>query len=266
MSLVVATWNLQWQFGDWEARQRAIAATLTELDPDIVMVQESWRGQVGRLAAASGRHFVWAGHEQDPTDPERGMGNAIMSRWPIESSESRFLEDDQGRKYRTIVFASVATPWGSWPLFTTHLEHRFDRSATRVGQLGVASTFIEEHVATVASRGPLLPPVLAGDLNAVSDSDEVRKLTGRSVPYVDGRIWTDAWEQVGSGPGITWSIENPYIEHTAWPNRRLDYVFIGWPRPDRPVGNPVRAWLFGQDPIDGLVGSDHYGVAVEIHT
>jgi hypothetical protein len=41
---------------------------------------------------------------------------------------------------------------------------------------------------------------------------------------------------------------------------------IGWPREKRPLGNPLRAWMFGIEPIDGVVGSDHYGVAVEIHT
>ena len=41
---------------------------------------------------------------------------------------------------------------------------------------------------------------------------------------------------------------------------------IGWPREKRPVGNPVDARLFGVEPVDGVVPSDHYGVAVTIHT
>lgn len=259
MSLVIATWNLQWQFGEWEPRQPAIAATLESLDADVIMVQESWRGQVERLAVKLGFEHVWSGHDPHD-DPERNMGNAIISRWPIKTSAHRFLEDAKGRQYRSILSARIETPSGILPAFTTHLEHRYDQSATRIHQLTLASEFIEDH-----AKGAL-PPVLTGDLNAVHDSDEIRKLTGRSAPYVKGRVWTDSWEQVGDGPGLTWSNENPYLSNSAWPNRRLDYVLIGWPREKRPVGNPQRAWLFGVEAVDGIVPSDHYGIAVEIHT
>lgn len=258
MSLVVATWNVQWQFGSWEERQPAIAATLAALDADVITLQESWRGQVGRLAEQLDMEVVWSGHDPHD-DPERNMGNAILSRWPITRTDHRFLEDDKGRRYRTILLARIKTPWAILPMFTTHLDHRYDQSATRISQLSQASEFIEKH-----DKGGF-PPMLTGDLNAVHDSDEIRKLTGRSTPYVDGRIWSDAWEQVGEGPGLTWSNENPYLNSSAWPNRRLDYVMIGWPRPKRPRGNPISATLFGVDPIDGVMPSDHYGVAVDIH-
>jgi len=259
VTLTLGTWNVQWQFGEWEARQPAILQVLRDLDADVVMLQESWRGQVERFASELGYHPTWAGHDPHG-DPERSMGNAILSRWPIQTSAHRFLADNQGREYRTILSARINTPIGILPAFTTHLDYHFDGSATRLAQLATASAFIEEHANGV------LPPILTGDLNAVHDSDEIRKLTGRSTPYSAGRIWTDAWEQVGDGPGITWSKANPYINNSAWPNRRLDYVMIGWPREKRPLGNPQRAWMFGIEPIDGVVGSDHYGVAVEIHT
>lgn len=259
MSFLVATWNVQWQFGEWESRQPAIMATLRALDADVVMLQETLRGQVERLAGELEYHHVWAGHDPHGA-PERNMGNAILSRWPITSDAHRFLEDAEGRSYRTILMADIASPTGPLPMFTAHLEHRFDQSATRVNQLQLASEFIEEHCTGT------FPPILTGDLNAVHDSDEIRKLTGRSTPYVQGRIWTDAWEQVGDGDGITWSKQNPYINNSAWPNRRLDYVLIGWPRENRPTGNPQEAWLFGIEPVDGVVASDHYGIAVRIIT
>ncbi len=65
------------------------------------------------------------------------------------------------------------------------------------------------------------------------------------------------------GSGATWSVGNPYVVDSAWPERRLDYVLVGWPRA-RPAGNPVRARLFGIEPVDGVVASDHYGVFVDL--
>lgn len=264
MTLRLLTWNLQWQFGDWQARQPAIAQVLRSEDPNIALLQETLPAQITRLANERDCASCWAGYQRpDSDDPSQAMGNAIVSRWPIEHHDHRFLQDRQGRSYRTILGASVASPHGRLNVFVTHLEHRYDQSTTRIAQLQAASEFIEEFHTAHTSE---LPPVLGGDLNAVADSDEIRKLTGRSEPYVDGRIWSDAWEQVGHGPGVTWSGSNPANHASAWPNRRLDYVLIGWPRPQRPVGNPVSAHLVGTEPVDGVVASDHYGVAVTIHT
>lgn len=259
MPFTVATWNIQWQFGNWEERQPALATALTQVQPDVLMLQECWQTQVDGFAAELGFEWAWAGHESSK-NPQRAMGNAILSRWPIVDNAFRFLPDGQGREYRTIVHAAIDTPYGRLPAFCTHLEHRYDQSATRMSQLQLASEFIAEH------DSGQLPPVLCGDLNAVHDSDEMRRLTGRSAPYVPGRIWSDAWEQVGEGPGLTWSNENPYLDISAWPNRRLDYVLIGWPREHRPIGNPIEATLFGVQPVGGVVPSDHYGVAVTVHT
>lgn len=259
MSIVVATWNVQWQFGDWEPRQQPIVETLKQLDADIICLQETWAAQIEDLADALGYESTWAGRK--PREDSRvGFGNAILSRWPITKRDDCFLEDMQGRKYRTCVFSRIESPHGTIPVFTTHLHYQYDGSAVRQMQLATASEFIEMHASGE------FPPVLTGDLNAVPDSDEIRKLTGRSSPFLDGRVWTDAWEVGGDGPGTTWCSTNPQLGRATWPNRRLDYILVGWPRPNRPQGNPTRAWLVGTEPIGGVIASDHWGVAAELAT
>ena len=76
---------------------------------------------------------------------------------------------------------------------------------------------------------------------------------------------TDAWAQRGEGVGATYSSGNPYVINSAWPERRLDYVMTGWPRP-RPKGNPLSVERFGISPVNGVVASDHYGVIAELAT
>jgi endonuclease/exonuclease/phosphatase family metal-dependent hydrolase len=108
------------------------------------------------------------------------------------------------------------------------------------------------------------PPVVAGDLNAVPDADEVRLLTGRSAGGVPGLVFQDSWEVAGDGStGVTWTRRNPYCVDAAWPERRLDYVLVGWPRP-RPLGNPQVCRVVGIDPVNGVQPSDHYGVVVDL--
>jgi hypothetical protein len=78
-------------------------------------------------------------------------------------------------------------------------------------------------------------------------------------------VFSDCWELAGGGDGATWRSDNPYQEATAWPNRRLDYLFVGWPRP-KPVGNPIAVRLAGERPVDGVWASDHAAVVAELVT
>ena len=196
---------------------------------------------------------------------ESGVGfhNAIVARWPLQQVRSHALPRADGTAgHRRALSAVLDTPHGDWPVISTHLDHRFDESGVRQMQ---AEALL--HVVADVRGDPdtALPAVVGGDCNAVPDSDEIRLLTGRRAGPVRNLVLSDCWEQVGDGPGHTWRADNPYQAATAWPNRRLDYVFVSWPRP-KPLGNPVRAWLAGVEPVDGMVPSDHAAVVVDLHT
>ncbi len=261
------TWNLWWRFGPWDQRRPLIVDTIRTQEPDVLCLQEVWsepdRDLADELADELGFHAArteavfWNGES---------FGNAILSRWPLVQIADEVLpRPDRSPSHRRIVAARADTPWGSWPFASTHLDHRFDRSATRTAQLHAAM-----EMATGWRGDPErdLPLVIGADLNAVPDSDEVRMVTGRS-PGADGIVFSDVWEQVGDGPGHTWLRENPYSSDSAWPDRRLDYLLVSWPRP-KPTGNPIRAWLSGRpEPatsIDAVWPSDHLAVVAELVT
>ena len=254
----VVTWNLGWRFGEWEPRQPAIEAVLAETDADVIAVQETWPDQLDALADGLG--MCWSFSGRRPSDTiEHGFGNGILTRAPVRRTEEITLPALEGPAYRSALLVELA---GDHPtvVVTTHLAHRFSETATRTAQLATLSRFIDEH-----ADDPTVPVLLAGDLNAVPDSDEIRRLTGRSTPYLDGTIWSDAWEQVGDGTGWTWSASNPLAAESKWPNRRLDYVLSRWPRDGR-AGDPVAARHIGTEPIHGVVASDHFGVLVDFAT
>ncbi len=264
----VITWNLWWRFGPWEERQPAIAAELVAAAPDIVLLQEVWHhdgvDQAQTLAEALGMHLArTTGADGSP----HRFGNAILSRWPLTDAVTTPLPGSDGRDgHRSLLTAATVTPRGRQPVATTHLDWRYDGSSTRQRQLDVVcSTLGAPHVDEEA-----LPIIFGGDLNAVPDSDEVRRLTGRGTPYVDGLVFTDAWAASSDEPGYTWVRDNPHAADAQWPRRRLDYVFVAWPR-QRPQGNPLSARLAGL--VDGpghrehgIVPSDHYAVLAEFDT
>jgi len=265
----VMTWNLWWHFGDHEARWPRIVETIRSVDPDVLCLQEVWSDDSGaddarRLADDLGLHVA-------RTDPVfwngQSFGNAVLSRWPVERiADERLPRADGEPSHRRIVVAAVATPWGPWPVASTHLDHRFDASADRTAQL---RRVMELAIQWRSDPERDLPGIVGADLNALTDSDEIRMLTGRS-PGVPGIVFSDVWEQsaddAANPTGATWVRANPASHESAWPDRRLDYVLVSWPRP-KPVGNPIRSWTTGRPASDDEVWpSDHLAVVVDLVT
>lgn len=260
-SIRLASWNLWWCHGELSAREPAILSTLRHLDADVIGLQEVCSREPDQPAWLRDELGVDVVASPNGADDQHTIVNAIASRWPIIESDWRWLDVGDMPRHRTVLWAQVDTPVGPWDVFTTHLSHGFDQSALRSRQLDEIAAWIDER--RRANDGALLPPVLVGDLNAVPDSDEIRRLTGRSAPAVPGLVLSDCWEHVGTGDGATYSASNPYVTNSAWPERRLDYVMVSWPR-QRPNGNPMAAHRFGLDPVDDVIASDHWGVAVDL--
>jgi endonuclease/exonuclease/phosphatase family metal-dependent hydrolase len=265
--LRVVTWNLWGRYGAWEQRERVISTVLAEQYPDVVCLQESWvdldgSTQAKRLAKAVGDlHHVTA-------DTPSGMTgvtatNAVLSRWPVSAAETCWLpRAGGGVPYRSALFVTIDAPFGPLIVASTHLDHHFDASASRQAQAAALAGYVAERRGDPASAFPL---IVAGDLNAVPDSEEIRGLTGRRVPPVPGLVFTDAWEVAGDGDaGITWTT-TAHQPHTAWPRRRLDYVLVSWPRP-KPLGNPLRCAVIGTEAVGDppLLPSDHFGVVADL--
>ena len=258
----VVSWNIWWRFGPWEGRQEPISRVLRSLDADVVCLQEvfadaaSDRDQAEELAEATGLHM--ARGRSDDGRP-LNFGNALLSRWPLNDVATLALPTAD-RSSRAAVVATVDSPSGPFTAVSLHLTWQYHASVERERQLEVVVAEAHRRQRRIGSD---FPAVLAGDFNAVPDSDEIRRLTGFARPYVDGLVFTDAWAAVGEGPGYTWTRDNPHTADAQFPRRRVDHVMVAWPRP-KPLGNPLRAELAGVEPIDGMVPSDHYAVVVDL--
>lgn len=258
--LRVLSWNLWWRFGPWEARFPAIEATIRSLDPDVVCLQEVWGDADGsssasRLAGSLGYEHAFA-HRLELDGVL--FGNAILSRWPITSSEHWPLPArHDAEERRTLLFAELDGPRGRIQVFNTHLNWRFDHSDVRQEQVA----YICERVESKRPRD--FPPILCGDMNAPPDSTEMWMLNGRTTLPVPKLVFHDAWEMAGDGAGHTWSNDNPYAALDLEVPRRIDYVYTGWPRAHG-AGHVTSCLVVGQDAVDGVVPSDHYGVLAEL--
>lgn len=260
----IATWNLWWHFGPWEARQPAIVETMRAVDADVWCLQEVFGGRGGAdqavdLADALGGYHAAHATRFDLDHFEESIGNAVLARWPITGMEWRALPAPEGLdELRLVVRADVAAPDRPIEVFSTHLNWRLDQSDVRQAQVRAICSFVDE---TRDRR--VFPPVLCGDFNADPESDEIRMLTGLAAVPVPKLVFIDAWRAGGSGPGMTWDNRNAFAAADCEPDRRIDYVLVGYPR-EHGLGQTLAAALLGAEPVDGVWPSDHFGVVADL--
>ncbi|MEN8182704.1 MAG: endonuclease/exonuclease/phosphatase family protein [Myxococcota bacterium] len=265
MPLSVLSLNLWNQDGPYSRRRERLREWIARLDPDLIGFQEALRGedwdQVGELLEGTGHRFDYASASDYWAEPKLAFGNAVASRWPILDREVLRLPDGGGDEQRSALSVTVEAPVGRLSFTSTHLNWRFHHGWIRELQVVALCDL-------VLARRPEggFPSIVVGDFNAEPDSAEMRyvaglqSLRGRSVHF------RDAWRIAGEGgPGFTWSRRNPYTRPWLEPDRRIDYVFVGYPQVGG-VGSVRHCRLVCDDERDGVWPSDHFGVYAEIRT
>ena len=187
---------------------------------------------------------------------DRRFGNAFPSRLLVETTQDHalplsVLPGDIGR-----LVLHVRT--NGLDVFCTHLAWRPDDGAVREAQVRSMVDFIRRtHDATLA------PPILAGDMNADPESNEIRYLSGLGSLDGDATYFQDAWRLAGGdGPGWTWDNRNPFAAEMREPDRRIDYIFVGWRLGSRTWVR--RAEVIANRALTGVYATDHFGLLAEV--
>ena len=260
--LRVATWNLWWRFGDdWERRLPLAVEELRATDPDVIALQEVWHDGTTSSAHVVADALGFEALYVENIDMGDGLqfGNAVVSRWPITGHEVlRLPAAGRPDEQRSAVRADIDGPRGPLQVYCTHLSWRMDHSSVRQAQV----TALAELIAR--SRPRSYPPIVCGDFNAEPQSAEIQMLTGQRELAVDEVLLVDTWHAVHpADPGCTWDNANPYAAGQLEWNRRIDFIFAGWPKA-RGAGVPVASRLLGTSPTDGVWPSDHFGLVSEL--
>jgi endonuclease/exonuclease/phosphatase family metal-dependent hydrolase len=111
--------------------------------------------------------------------------------------------------------------------------------------------------------------VLAGDLDATPDAASVRFWRGRQSLEGMSVCYRDAWGSTHPDePGNTFTADNPLVTAENWDwelelGRRIDHVFVRCTDhgPTLDVRDCERIF---DEPVDGVWGSDHFGVVADL--
>lgn len=192
------TWNI---LGARQPDLSAIAAVVSDLEPDVVGLQEVQRRQVRKLARHLGWHYAWA-RKHYPYTPLvwwRAEGIAILSPWVLSARMRTTISPGISTwiyKHRVLLAATITRRDGALRLFNTHLaSHDADE---RIAQ----AKRVADHV-----RVDTTPRhIVTGDLNT-NDGSEVevlRELRAVGLTDPDGAFTNPS--------------ETPY--------QRIDYVLV----------------------------------------
>ena len=174
-SVRLMTWNIHGAVG---RNPRFDLARVVELilrhAPDIVALQEidSRRAIAGggnpfdTLQQALGDHGVGA-KTISTTDGE--YGQALFSRWPMQSSEVRDISFPE-REPRRAIRSEIATPLGPLRVIATHLGLSFGERRSQ------AAALLE------LMEGAPMTTVMLGDFNDWFWAGSVRKILARALP------------------------------------------------------------------------------------
>lgn len=233
--LRVLTYNIHHGEGtDGKLDLPRIARVISDQKPDLVALQEVDRktrrtrdvdqpAQLARLTgmnAAFGRGIDFEGG---------GYGNAVLSRFRIETTEVHRLPLKEGEERRCALVVTVR-PWEAGPqvvFVATHLNHRDE--AERVRE-------VEEIQRVLADERR--PTILAGDLNSRPATPPVQKFSG---------AWLDA--------ALSAKPESAFTFPSDKPVRRIDYVLL----------RPATAWRVVETlVVNEPVASDHRPVLAAV--
>ena len=258
----IVTLNLWGERGPFAARWPLVERGLESLDADVIALQEvreipgRLENQADALARRLGRHATFAPAMQWGGGVE---GVALLTRAAPEDVRIEELPDASAALRRVGLAARVVTPEGAVRVVTSHLNYRLEDGLSRERQVIALDA--------LSRRGGEPASILAGDLNATPDTDEIRWLTGKTT--IGGRrtFWQDGWDVLHPDEeGHTWARENPFTEQMRWlrPGRRIDYVLVS---AERTAGGCrlTAARLALTEPDEaGVLPSDHYALVVDL--
>ncbi len=261
--LKVLTINIWNRNGPSDRRFPMLRAGIETLAPDVIGMQEVMSDGQQELATeiAKGLGYEIIYGRAKNLMAGISLGNAILSRFPIASHERFDLPAVDTDERRSLLLADLDTPHGPLPFACTHLAWKFHHGFVRERQVLAIRDIFKQRLPIVANG---LPPVLVGDFNAIPEATEVRFLKGQHA--LDGKsiYLADCFGEVGEGPGFTYDEQrNPFAAQYHEAPRRIDYIFVRGPDA-KGRGKPLSCRVVLDEVIDGVAGSDHFGVYAEL--
>jgi len=246
--LTYNVWGLPGPLGtDRKARFERLGPTLNAYD--VVTLQETFSDEIEVLKHSTG--FAHHVRHNNGSFPRIGSGLYTLSKYPVIHTDYQAFgrctaADCMARK--GVLLTRIQHPKiGMVDIYTTHYQAEGTPAAQKIRLEDNNQVFNE----LIQRNHSPYPVILTGDFNFTPDQLAYRALVERL-----GLV--DLYPTLHPGdPGYTIHPNNPY--KAGGTAKRLDYIFY-LPKPGIQF-TPLEAQVLYQEPVDGYVLSDHYGVS-----
>jgi endonuclease/exonuclease/phosphatase family metal-dependent hydrolase len=238
----IMTYNIWFDSQNWPARFNYMLEEIRAEDPDVICLQEviqraNLPNQAASMADSLGYYYVFTSRDAEGAD--KRFGNAILSRYPIEATNS--VDLSPLNDFRTAIHAQIEVEGNVIDVYNTHLHNTAANRDIRIEQIQGLKNFIDQ-----TKTGELT--FLCGDFNANPDWEEME------LVYEDFIDVYPLFHENDLDPEH--STLNVGQGHQG---RRIDYVFFG--KEGQEELQPLRAEVFLNEPSStGIYGSDHFAV------
>ena len=118
------TYNIWFDSQNWPARFNYMLEEIRSEDPDVICLQEviqraNLPNQAASMADSLGYYYVFT--SRDPEGADKRFGNAILSRYPLEASNSVDLLPLND--FRTAIHAQIEVDGNVIDVYNTHLHN-----------------------------------------------------------------------------------------------------------------------------------------------
>jgi endonuclease/exonuclease/phosphatase family metal-dependent hydrolase len=161
-SIKIVTWNIK--YGDEiETAIRELSETIELADAEVLLLQEMHAPGVEAIAEALGHNYVYY-PASIHTRHEKDFGNAVLSKWPILSSEKLMLPNANPRngQRRIAVKGTLDVAGNAVDVYSVHTETLW------MGPEGRAEQFERVTDATESERDRLGMAAVGGDFNTLT--------------------------------------------------------------------------------------------------
>ena len=199
INLKVMTWNISGAVGvDGEFDVDRIIDEIKANDPDIIGLQEV-DSDIDISSIANELNMFYYYDQAGDTNE----GNALLSKYPIEESETIDLPLIDGTRARILIKNKVLIEQREWEIYVTHFS-RYDKQQDHLNQAKFVSSILSK------SRNPRI--ILMGDLNFSPSSNPHSELTNN-----ENFKLRDTYEFLNDDLGYTFRSNSLF--------KRIDYIF-----------------------------------------
>lgn len=260
--LRVLTGNIYNTTADWERRRPVLIEEIRRHSPDLVALQETvlTAGYDQASDILGGGYQIVNSRARLPDS----WGASIASRWPIRQvHELDQAVTPRAEPWCTTMIAEIEAPAPLGPLlFVNHFQSaHVAQELEREQQAVLAARNIEQLVAEHDRH-----VILAGDLNAGSESASVRFLMGRQSLDGTSVCYLNAWDRIHPGEeGHTFTPRSPLVAeaHRDWPYQRLDHILLRFGEGGSPTLDITGCEIVFDQPTAGVWPSDHFGLVAD---